>query len=110
LLTASHHPAAGFARAEKARMPKAATTAAINALRDRGADDSWDLPKGVHYRRQAMDLRGKVVALFSGQGSQYVDMGKELVSAFPPMMDAYQAVDRLFVQDGWSPVSFSCCR
>ncbi|MCP4691626.1 MAG: acyltransferase domain-containing protein, partial [Desulfobacterales bacterium] len=69
-------------------------------LQTNGREASWELPGGVTYRRTGMDLEGGVVALFSGQGSQYRNMGKELVYNFPPLMDAYREMDRLFLKDG----------
>jgi len=78
---------------------------AVKKLTAKGTEESWTLPKGVYYRRQGADLEGKVVALFSGQGSQYVEMGKDLVCNFPSMIDAYRNMDRLFVEDGWEPLS-----
>ena len=47
------------------------------------AADSWQHPKGVFYRRRGMETAGRVVALFPGQGSQHVDMGRTLAMNFP---------------------------
>ena len=45
-----------------------------------------------------MNTKGKVVALFSGQGSQYMNMGKELLYNFPVMTEPFNALDELFTQ------------
>ena len=61
----------------------------------------WDHPKGIHYRNKALDMsQHKVVALFSGQGSQYVGMGKEIANTFPPVASAFEMVDKLFTSRG----------
>ncbi len=77
----------------------------VARLQKRPDEDAWSLPKGVFYRRRAMDLEGGVVALFPGQGSQYPGMGKEVTCNFPPLMDAWREMDRLFVGEGWIPLS-----
>ena len=46
------------------------------------------LLQGIFYADFALD-NGKVVALFSGQGSQYVNMGKELACSFPEVMASF---------------------
>jgi acyl transferase domain-containing protein/acyl carrier protein len=78
---------------------------ALETLESRGEEESWRLPKGVYYRKRALDLTGKVVALFSGQGSQYVEMGKEVACNFPNLLDAYRGMDRLFAEEGRPPLS-----
>jgi len=78
---------------------------ASETLESRGEEESWRLPKGVYYRKRGLDLTGKVVALFSGQGSQYVEMGKEVACNFPNLLDAYRGMDRLFAQEGRPPLS-----
>ncbi len=40
----------------------------------------------------------KIAFLFPGQGSQYVEMGRELVCMFPEALDALQKADESFVQ------------
>ncbi len=67
--------------------------------------DSWEHPKGIFYRRSGLDPQGKVVALFSGQGSQYLDMGRELAVNFPPVREVFGAVDEMFIQDELEPLS-----
>jgi polyketide-type polyunsaturated fatty acid synthase PfaA len=65
----------------------------------------WQHPKGIFYRREAMTLTGKVVALFSGQGAQYVGMGRELAFNFPAVRQSFAHIDRLFHADKLSLVS-----
>ena len=54
--------------------------------------------KGIAYREKAMESEGKVVALFSGQGSQSMNMVKELFFNFPSMAEPYSALDKLFAE------------
>lgn len=76
---------------------------ALEQLEGRSGDDAWEHPKGIFYRKQGQS--GKVVALFCGQGSQYVNMGKELAMNFPPVRQVVAAMDDLFVRDGEEPLS-----
>ena len=57
---------------------------------------SWEHPSGIYYRQTGIDLEGKVVALFSGQGSQYLEMGRELTMNFPCLRQAYARMNSLF--------------
>ena len=45
-----------------------------------------------------METEGKVVALFSGQGSQYLNMGKDLFLNFPEMSKPFAVLDKLFLE------------
>lgn len=67
--------------------------------------EHWEHPRGLYYRRQSMTLTGRVVALFPGQGSQYLNMGRKLAIDFPPVHQAYKQMDDLFVLDGQPPLS-----
>ncbi|MDA7745731.1 SDR family NAD(P)-dependent oxidoreductase [Psychromonas sp.] len=67
--------------------------------------DAWSKPNGIHYRSKSMDTQGKVVALFSGQGSQYLNMGRELVCHFPSMMVTQTAMDQQFHEAGKQSLS-----
>ncbi|MCB0034133.1 MAG: acyltransferase domain-containing protein, partial [Anaerolineales bacterium] len=66
---------------------------------------NWEHPKGIFYRQSGIASKGKVVALFPGQGSQYLEMGKELALNFPPIREAYGQMDKLFVSDGQPPLT-----
>ncbi|MBV6625858.1 MAG: acyltransferase domain-containing protein [Rivularia sp. (in: Bacteria)] len=77
----------------------------INWFNKQPEAENWQLPQGVYYRKTGMDLSGKVVALFSGQGSQYLEMGRELVMNFPVLQQTYHQVDSLFVKSGLTAIS-----
>ncbi|MBK8023912.1 MAG: acyltransferase domain-containing protein [Chloroflexi bacterium] len=62
--------------------------------------EAWQHPKGVFYRRNGMNLTGRVVALFSGQGSQYLEMGRELAFNFPEIRQSFGQIDSLMKRDG----------
>ena len=62
---------------------------------------SWTHPKGIYFSPKSVDVSNqKVVALFAGQGSQYVGMGRELANAFPEISDSFELADSLFKEDG----------
>jgi acyl transferase domain-containing protein len=67
--------------------------------------EDWQHPAGIYYQRQGLPADTKVVALFSGQGSHYVGMGKELANAFPIVRQTFQSVDDLFIRDGQPALS-----
>jgi acyl transferase domain-containing protein len=75
----------------------------INLLKQNPHAQSWDLPQGIYYRK--MGIEGKVVALFSGQGSQYLEMGREIAINFPCLRQTYSYIDSLLCQDGLKAVS-----
>ena len=77
----------------------------INWFKKQPEAENWQLPQGVYYRQTGMELQGKVVALFSGQGSQYLEMGREIVMNFPVLQQTYHQVDSLFCKSGLSPIS-----
>jgi polyketide-type polyunsaturated fatty acid synthase PfaA len=66
---------------------------------------SWEHPHGIYYRQAGMQLKGKVVALFSGQGSQYLEMGRELAVNFPEIRQAYAEMDGLMAKDELPSIS-----
>ncbi len=74
-------------------------------LKEKPGEDTWEHPKGIYYRKQGLHPKGKVVALFSGQGSQYPEMGRELYLNFPPMRQVLGSMDSLFLKDGLKPLS-----
>ena len=62
--------------------------------------DSWEMPQGIFFRKSSLEIKGKVVALFSGQGSQYPGMGGELASNFSEYMNASVKMDSVFSAAG----------
>ncbi len=77
----------------------------LDWLKHKGSAASWEHPQGIYYRASGMDLSGKVVSLFSGQGSQYLEMGREVVMNFPEMRRLYGSMDSLLLQDNLQPLS-----
>ncbi|BAY75448.1 polyketide synthase phosphopantetheine-binding HglE [Nostoc linckia NIES-25] len=77
----------------------------IDWLKNKGSATSWEHPQGIYYRASGMELGGKVVALFSGQGSQYLEMGRELVMNFPMMQRLHGYMDSLLLKDNLQPLS-----
>ncbi|MBT4525490.1 MAG: acyltransferase domain-containing protein [Deltaproteobacteria bacterium] len=67
--------------------------------------DNWELPNGVFFRSTGLALEGKLVALFAGQGSPYVNMGKELACNFPPVRECFTIVNQHLLETGQNPVS-----
>ncbi|MEC8981421.1 MAG: beta-ketoacyl synthase N-terminal-like domain-containing protein [SAR324 cluster bacterium] len=74
---------------------------AVSTLESKNDKTEWNV-KGISYRQQALETKGKVVSLFSGQGSQYMNMGKELFLNFPSMTGPYSALDKLFTEKSTS--------
>ncbi|MEU9193112.1 SDR family NAD(P)-dependent oxidoreductase [Streptomyces hundungensis] len=76
---------------------------AIACLEGDPAAESWDLPGQACYRRAALPAGFKVAALFAGQGSQYVDMGRQALLAIPPVRAAFDRANDL-----WPPQEPYC--
>ncbi|MBD2567020.1 acyltransferase domain-containing protein [Anabaena lutea FACHB-196] len=77
----------------------------IDLLKNKQSAVSWEHPQGIYYRAAGMELGGKVVALFSGQGSQYLEMGREAVMNFPALRRLYGQMDGLLIKDNLQPIS-----
>jgi polyketide-type polyunsaturated fatty acid synthase PfaA len=77
----------------------------LDCLRNRASSPTWEHPQGVYYRASGLNLKGKVVSLFSGQGSQYLEMGRELAMNFPSLRRLYGYMDSLLLKDNLQPLS-----
>jgi acyl transferase domain-containing protein/NAD(P)H-dependent flavin oxidoreductase YrpB (nitropropane dioxygenase family)/NAD(P)-dependent dehydrogenase (short-subunit alcohol dehydrogenase family) len=51
-------------------------------------------PAGVHYVERPMARDGKVAFIFPGQGSQTVNMGRDLAILFPEVLAAFESADQ----------------
>lgn len=77
----------------------------IHTLKHQPNTEAWSHPQGIYYRQSGVDTQGTVVALFSGQGSQSLNMGKALALNFPEIRDAFAQMDRLLYADDRVPIS-----
>jgi len=60
-------------------------------------------PEGIWYRQSSVE--GKVAAVFPGQGSQYVGMGRDLALDFPEHRTVMAEADAVFAAGGHAPLS-----
>lgn len=78
---------------------------ALKQLQTQPQAEAWEHPQGIYYRETGLSLKGKVVALFPGQSSQYTNMGREISFNFPEIQQAYHALDHLMASDNLPAVS-----
>jgi acyl transferase domain-containing protein/NADP-dependent 3-hydroxy acid dehydrogenase YdfG len=60
---------------------------------------------GVHWAERPLTGEGGVAFLFPGQGSQEVDMGRELALAFPEALECFERADRVLADRYEEPLS-----
>jgi acyl transferase domain-containing protein len=60
---------------------------------------------GLHWAERPLTGEGRVAFLFPGQGSQEVDMGRELALAFPEALDCFERADRVLADRYEQPLS-----
>jgi acyl transferase domain-containing protein len=77
---------------------------AIQQLSEQRAS-SWQHPQGVYYRERGLAADTPVAVLFPGQGSQYLNMGKELALNYPEVRERFAQLDALRVQQGAEKLS-----
>ncbi|QSX38279.1 type I polyketide synthase [Shewanella sedimentimangrovi] len=70
------------------------------ALLGSNSDAPWQ-QAGLSFRPRALlDDQGRSVALFAGQGSQYLNMGRELAMLYPEVRAEFAAADAAFAAQG----------
>jgi polyketide-type polyunsaturated fatty acid synthase PfaA len=94
----------GFVADSRAEACKLLQTS-IEFLKSKAKELSWEHPQGIYYRQTGIELAGKVVALFSGQGSQYLNMGRDLVMNFPILQRQFGYMDSLLLKDNLQTLS-----
>ncbi|MFE1339419.1 beta-ketoacyl synthase N-terminal-like domain-containing protein, partial [Streptomyces sp. NPDC058733] len=68
---------------------------AAELLRSRPDAAAWQHPKGITYRRTALPRTARTAAVFAGQGSQYVGMGRAAALALPPVRAAFDRANTI---------------
>ena len=97
------HCRIGFVATTKQEAADKLTKAGAKLSSD--SQQNWHLPNGIHYRTSALPKTAKVVAMFSGQGAQYSEMGKTLALNFPEAREAFTRVDQLLEKEHKLPLS-----
>jgi acyl transferase domain-containing protein/NAD(P)-dependent dehydrogenase (short-subunit alcohol dehydrogenase family) len=100
----SSHPRVGFA-ARTVEEAQELLRQSLSALEENGAAKAWTLSQGVYFGPRALSPDAKVAALFSGQGSQYVNMGREASLGYPQALAAFEGVDKVFHAAGEAPLT-----
>ena len=91
----ANHVRLGFVSTDPSHMVEQLNKS-IGYLKSNGNKSEWTLPReGVMYQQQA-SVRGntKVAALFSGQGSQYVNMFDSVAMNWPTFRNSVVAMDK----------------
>jgi len=72
---------------------------AVAQLNRQPGSKTWGHPKGIYFSSVAP--QGKVAALFSGQGSQYINMGQSAAMHYPEYINLLSKADeKMFSQSG----------
>jgi polyketide-type polyunsaturated fatty acid synthase PfaA len=72
----------------------------IKMLDANDVSDRWFHPQGIYFRKAGIETTGKTVALFPGQGSQYVNMGRELALNFRNFREVFEQTNKIFSKNG----------
>ena len=78
----------------------------IQMIGENNQKPNWEHPiLGIGYRKQAGASTDKTVALFAGQGSQYINMGNHLANSFPLIRSAFENANAQFESSGQEPLT-----
>ena len=98
------HPRLGFV-SDSISETKKNLEDSLSLLNKQPDAESWDHPRGISYRAASIKKDDKIVALFPGQGSQYLNMVKDVTINFPSLREAFEKMDDLFIQEGQEELS-----
>jgi polyketide-type polyunsaturated fatty acid synthase PfaA len=99
---------------ESARLAFTATSAtdAVNQLKKvqdlikKQPNNGFEHPQGIYYQPQAViHSTNEIVMLFPGQGSQHVNMAREIANNFPEMRAAIKKADHIRSTQHYKPIS-----
>ncbi|MGJ0579426.1 SDR family NAD(P)-dependent oxidoreductase [Xenorhabdus bovienii] len=83
---------------QSAEQTVALLSIAIKQLQQNSAH-GWEHPRGIYYQPQGKMLDGKIVALFPGQGSQYVNMARDVANDYPEMRQSLETLDDVSINE-----------
>ncbi|MDX7999536.1 SDR family NAD(P)-dependent oxidoreductase [Xenorhabdus sp. Reich] len=77
---------------------------AINQLQ-KNSTLGWEHPRGIYFQPQGKNFDGKIVALFPGQGSQYVNMARDIANDYPEMRQSLETLDDIAINESGHELS-----
>ncbi|NQS91461.1 MAG: acyltransferase domain-containing protein, partial [Chloroflexi bacterium] len=80
-------------------------TDTLTLLEKDPSSSAWDHPRGITFRAKGISVDEKIVALFPGQGSQYLNMINDITINFPEVRAAFEKMDDLFREGNQEPLS-----
>ena len=98
------HPRLGFVSESREEAIRFIQDAA-KVLEKQPDSEAWEHPRGITFRAHGIEPEEKVVALFPGQGSQYLNMANDLAINFPPVLEGFELMDRLFQEKNQTPLT-----
>jgi acyl transferase domain-containing protein/NAD(P)H-dependent flavin oxidoreductase YrpB (nitropropane dioxygenase family) len=70
-----------------------------------GTSERRHAPEGIHYAEHPMSREGSTAFVFAGQGSQYVNMAREVAVVFPEVRECFERADRVLAECHERPLS-----
>ncbi|PHM72636.1 type I polyketide synthase [Xenorhabdus sp. KJ12.1] len=71
----------------------------------KNSTEGWEHPHGIYYQPEGKMLDGRIVALFPGQGSQYVNMARDIANDYPEMRQVLEVLDDVAVSESGHELS-----
>ncbi|MBT8339780.1 MAG: SDR family NAD(P)-dependent oxidoreductase [Desulfatitalea sp.] len=100
---AQNHPRIGFISTDRSETINKLDQA-LSKLKTKSAEN-WTSLDGIHYRLSSIGKDEKIVAMFSGQGAPYPEMGKEIALNFPELLSSFSDMDTYLKENGIKSLS-----